>query len=948
MPQSPDDTHDLELKPLDQTSSGTRSGPRKQADLTTAVEAPSPQQLAAESIDNHPDKDFPTSEHRRLQASAERTENWQRWGPYLAERQWGTVREDYSENGDCWSYFPHDHARSRAYRWGEDGLLGITDRQCRLCFGLALWNGKDAILKERLYGLSGHQGNHGEDVKEVYHYLASSPTHSYLKALYRYPQRAFPYRWLEDENRLRGLSSHEFELEDTNLFDNGRYFDVQAEYAKKAPNDIAIRLTITNQGPEHAELHLLPTLWFRNTWSWGCEHEGCWLKPSMSLKDPTTVDCRHESLGAFSWYVGEGPDGDLPELIFTENETNQKRLWGQENPQPYVKDAFHRYIIQFDRHAVNPKHRGTKCAAVYKLKLQPNQRIRIRLRLCENLPEGLSPWLGVDALLAQRHREMDAYYRHTLQDDQLPEEERRIAHQAIAGLMWTKQFYHYSVRDWLDGDPETPAPPTTRRHGRNSDWPHLFNRDIISMPDCWEYPWYAAWDLAFHCVSFAMIDPDFAKDQLTLMLREWYMHPNGQIPAYEFAFSDVNPPVHAWACLRVYQMTRIGTERGDIDWLARCFHKLMINFTWWVNRKDAHGNHLFSGGFLGLDNIGIFDRSKDLPGGGTLEQADGTAWMAFYCGNMLTIALELAQHDAVYEDVASKFFEHYIAIVDAINEIGGSGLWHEEDGFYYDKYMLDDQVYPLQVKSVVGLIPLFAAQIMCQRDLIKLPGFLKRMDWFLENRKDLAQHISWCQGGIEPCNGSVRYLLALPNQDKLRRVLKRILDPNSFLSPYGIRSLSKEHEGNPFSLTIRTQTFSVQYTPSTSNTWLFGGNSNWRGPVWFPINFLFIETLETYHQFYGDDFKIECPTGSGQMMTLAEVARDICQRLVNLFLPDENGIRPALQHCHLYRQGEPWQDELLFHEFFHGDQGEGLGASHQTGWTALVLNCLDKLRTSPV
>ncbi len=887
------------------------------------------------------------AEQQRLAEDARREKNWKRWGPYLSERQWGTVREDYSEWGNCWDYFSHDQSRSRAYRWGEDGLLGITDRECRLCFAVALWNGKDPILKERLFGLTGPEGNHGEDVKEQYFYLDSTPTHSYMKALYKYPQSEFPYARLVEENRRRGKADPEFELLDTGVFDDNRYFDVFAEYAKAGPDDILIRITVANRGPEAATIHLLPTLWYRNTWAWGCKHEGCWIKPSIRLAGKNELVGDHVSFGKHHFYA-EG----APEFLFTENETNTRRLFGVDNWTRYVKDAFHEYIIHGRKDAVNPKQVGTKVAAHYKFEIPAGKEIVVRFRLTADGAVGHralptsdragfpqpAAFEDFDSVFAQRLREADEFYDARIPAGVAPEE-RSVIRQAYAGLLWSKQFYHYIVRDWLEGDPNQPPPPARRWSGRNAEWQHLYNRDVISMPDKWEYPWYAAWDLAFHMIPFARIDPQFTKDQLVLFLREWYMHPNGQLPAYEFAFGDVNPPVHAWACWRVYKMTGARGERDRL-FLSRTFQKLLLNFTWWVNRKDAEGKNIFGGGFLGLDNIGVFDRSRPLPTGGHLEQADGTAWMAFFCNTMLSMALELARDNAATEDMASKFFEHFVAIADAINTHGGTGLWDEHDGFYYDQLHVDGRTVPLRVRSLVGLMPLIAVEVLEEETLQKLPGFQKRMQWFLEHRHDLAGHISYMETEAgEDVHG--HRLLAIPSCDRLVRVLKYMLDENEFLSPYGIRSVSKFHERQPYVFHVNGEEFRVDYVPGESNTGLFGGNSNWRGPIWFPINYLLVEALERYHHFYGDSLKVECPTGSGRRMNLKQIASELSRRLASLFLPDANGYRPVHAGDRRFAADPHWKDLALFYEHFHGDTGRGVGASHQTGWTALALRCIE-------
>ncbi len=873
------------------------------------------------------------AESQRLAEDTARTHNWKRWGPYLAERQWGTVREDYSATGDAWSYFPHDHAPLRAYRWGEDGLLGLCDREGRLCFGLALWNGADAILKERLFGLAGPEGNHGEDVKESYFYLASTPTHSYMKALYKYPQQAFPYEHLRAENARRGAHDPEFELEDTGIFDGDRYFDVVAEYAKNGPDDVLIQITIANRGDHAARCDVLPTLWFRNTWSWGREGEGYWPRPSLEAARAGLIAAHHASLGAFALAAAPASDGTAPAMLFTGNETNAQTLYGTANPSPYVKDAFHRYIVHGQRDAVDPAQRGTKAAFHYALTIPARGEVTLRVRLHADAaaPANLfGP--GFDQILAQRIAEHEAFYARVL-PAAMTEDERRVAVQGYAGLLWSKQFYHYDVASWLDGDPVVPS-PDARRGARNSDWRHLYNRDVLSMPDAWEYPWYAAWDLAFHMVPFARIDLTFAKQQLELVLREWYMHPNGQIPAYEWTFSDVNPPVHAWACWRVYKMSGPKGAR-DRAFLERCFHKLLLNFTWWINRKDLDGNHIFAGGFLGLDNIGVFDRSKPLPTGGHLEQADGTAWMAFYSATMLSIALELARENPAYDSLASKFFEHFTAISRAMNTFGGSGLWDDADGFYYDRLHSPSGTQPLRIRSMVGLIPLIACEVLEQDVIDALPKFRKRMEWFLANRPAEAAQIA-CMDG----RGGERRLLAIPSRERLRRLLGYMLDESEFLSPFGLRSLSRVHRDAPFTLAVDGTTYQVAYDPAESTSGLFGGNSNWRGPVWFPLNYLLIESLERYHHFYGDTFQVECPSGSGVWMTLDQVARELSRRMTRLFLSDD-GRRACHGEDARFASDPHWRDLVLFHEYFHGDTGRGIGASHQTGWTALVLRFLE-------
>jgi Mannosylglycerate hydrolase MGH1-like glycoside hydrolase domain len=875
----------------------------------------------------------------RLDEDAQRVRNWKRWGPYLSERQWGTVREDYSEHGTAWDYFPHDHARSRAYRWGEDGLLGICDRECRLAFALALWNGRDPILKERLFGVSGPEGNHGEDVKEQYFYLDSTPTHSYMKALYKYPQAEYPYARLVDESRRRGLHEPEYELVDAGVFDGDRYFDVGVEYAKGGANDILIRITVANRGPEAARLDLLPTLWFRNTWDWGRFGEGYWRKGKIAKVADGVVETQHPSLEPMRWSA-EPCDGRTPELLFTENETNMERLFGVASETPFVKDAFHAFVVDGRRDAVNPNGFGTKAAAHYRLEVPARGEVVVRLRL-SSIEEAPDTAFGIDfdRIMGERLDEADDFYAARVPAS-LSVEERRVVRQGYAGLLWTRQYYHYVVNQWLEGDPAQPPPPPARKEGRNSDWHHLYNRDVISMPDKWEYPWYASWDLAFHMIPFANVDAQFAKDQLVLLTREWYAHPNGQTPAYEWAFGDVNPPVTAWAAWRIYKMTATRGARDRV-FLSRVFLKHLLNFTWWVNRKDVEGNNLFSGGFLGLDNIGVFDRSRPLPTGGHLEQADGTAWMAFYCTTMLSMAIELARDNPACEDLASKFFEHFIAIVDAMNSLGGTGLWDEQDGFYYDQLHLDGTNIPLRIRSMVGIIPLFAAENLDADVVANLPGFSKRMRWFIENRQDLARYISYLESPGD--HGHGRRLLAIPSRERLERVLKYVLDENEFLSPYGVRSLSRHHADHPFVLHAGGEENRVAYTPGESNTGLFGGNSNWRGPVWFPLNYLLIEALDRYHHFYGDTLKVECPTGSGNLMDLAAVARELGRRMTRLFLPDADGRRPCHGDDARFRDDPHWRDYVLFYEYFHGDTGRGVGASHQTGWTALVVRMIENL-----
>ncbi|KAL5017271.1 hypothetical protein ScPMuIL_006860 [Solemya velum] len=859
------------------------------------------------------------AEKKRLKEDKLRTKNWKRFGPYLSERQWGTVREDYSSDGNCWDYFPHDHARSRAYD-GERTAARDHRPTGRICVSLALWKPRTPRNFERTtVWLTGHQGNHGEDVKELYYYLDSTPTHSYMKALYKYPQQAYPYSELVHRNARRTVADPEYELSDTGIFNEDRYFDVMSEYCKSSPNDILCRYTITNRGSERAIIHVMPTLWFRNTWAWG---EDCDAftpnKPSLHLCSPGKVKCDHPTLDHFFWEVDAGPDCKVPEIVFTENETNYERLYGCPNKTTYVKDGFHRYIIKGENTAVNPKSKGRS--------------VLLTLYFASSHTRKSSSKRG--CIMPKNHHT----YLSTHHYKQLSAMDKNIARQGYAGLLWSKQFYYYVLKEWLRGDETQPPPPHKRQFGRNSEWIHLFNRDIISMPDKWEYPWYASWDLAFHMIPFANIDIHFAKEQLILFLREWFMHPNGQIPAYEFAFDDVNPPVHAYAVLKVYKASGIKGQR-DLGFLARCFHKLVINFTWWINRKDLDGKNIFSGGFLGLDNIGVFDRSKPLPTGGFLAQADATAWMAFFCAIMLEISLTLARREHIYEDMASKFFEHFVAIVDAMNRVDGVGLWNEKDGFYYDHVRNNSQSQPLKILSMVGLVPLFSCLVLKESEMKRHPGFNKRTKWFLEHRKDLASRISFmCKGKREEA-----LLLAILKKNQLVRVLHikgHILNENEFLSPHGIRSLSKHHRAEPFVLQVGSEPHSVRYEPGESQTKLFGGNSNWRGPIWLPMNYLLIENLQRYDYFYGESLKVECPTGSRNFMRLRDVAKELSRRLSSLFQPDINGYRPCHGVEEKYAKDPHFKDLVMFYEYFHGDNGRGCGASHQTGWTALIVNLL--------
>jgi hypothetical protein len=881
-----------------------------------------------------------TREESRLRESRDRRAHWKRWGPYLSERQWGTVREDYSAHGTAWDYLPHDHARSKAYRWGEDGIGGISDRRQIICFAPAFWNGRDPILKERLFGLTGNEGNHGEDVKEYYFYLDSTPTHSYMKCLYKYPQAAFPYSQLVHENRRRSRRESEFELIDTGVFDDDRYFDIFIEYAKAEIEDILIRITVINRGPEAAELDVLPTAWFRNTWSWGMDERRPRLRrdPDLNIPGLSVIRLRHFEAG-LRYLVCENEE-DKPELLFTENETNMRRLYGVENEAPYVKDGINDYIVHGKTDAVNPALIGTKFSARYHLNVGSGETRIIKLRLTIDEPKAGMLGKDFDQIFAARVHETEEFYNRFVSEG-ASDDIHNVQRQAFAGMLWSKQFYYYHVRRWLRGDPAGPEPPKERRTGRNYHWRHLYNEDIISMPDKWEYPWFAAWDLAFHCIPIALVDPDFAKEQLVLMLREWYMHPSGQLPAYEWNFSDVNPPVHAWAAWRVYKIEQKHWGRTDTKFLERVFHKLLLNFTWWVNRKDTEGNNVFEGGFLGLDNIGVFDRSSKLPTGGHLEQSDATSWMGMYSLNLMVIALELSKHNPVYEDVASKFLEHFVYISRAMNNIGGQGieLWNKEDGFYYDVLQLPDgSNFPMKVRSLVGLIPLFAVESL-ESEVVDLhPGFKRRMQWFIDNLPEFTDYIE-----TETTATNVQRLLALVNRHRLRALLRVMLDENEFLSPYGIRSVSRYHRDNPYVLWVDGQEHRVDYEPAESSTGLFGGNSNWRGPIWYPVNYLIIESLQKFYQFLGEEFKVECPTGSGRMMNLWEVSLDLSERLTKTFLTDQNGRRPVYGGAEKFQTDPHWRDLILFYEYFHGDNGAGIGASHQTGWTGLVAKLIHQV-----
>ncbi len=872
------------------------------------------------------------AEQQRLDEQRRGLANWNLWGPYLSERQWGTVREDYSANGDAWRYFPFQVAHARAYRWGEDGLAGLCDQEQRLCLGLALWNERDPLLKERLFGLTNEEGNHGEDVKELYYYLDATPTHSYLKMLYKYPQSEFPYAELTEVNARRTRLDPEYELLDTGLFDEDRYFDVFVEYAKVTPEEILWQVQAINRGPDPAPLHVLLQAWFRNTWSW--KEQGRWQ--GFKANSDACLVAEHATLGSYALHF----DG-VPELLFTENDTNTSTVFGAPSRPGYFKDAFHQRIVGGQAAAVNPERHGTKAAGWYRVTVAPGETATFRARLSRKHTLSMTDFSD---LLQGRKREADEYYA-SLQRGVTDPDAVLIERQAFAGLVWTKQFYHYEVFTWLRGDPTQPIPPASRRTGRNSDWRHLNNADIISMPDKWEYPWYAAWDLAFHAIAFSLIDPDFAKEQLVLLTRESYMHPNGQLPAYEWAFGDVNPPVHAWASWRVYQIDRKQKGKGDLAFLERVFHKMMLNFTWWVNRKDARDRNIFQGGFLGMDNIGVFDRNMKLPNGAILDQSDGTSWMAMFCLNMLRISLELALHNPVYQDIATKFFEHFLEIAEAMTNMGGResgvGLWDEEDRFYYDwLHFPNGQAMPLKLRSMVGLVPLFAVEVIEPETLLRLPEFRRRLEWYLDARPDLAQLISRWR---EPGRGE-RRLLSLLRGHRMKCLLNRMLDEKEFLSPYGVRSLSRLHKDHPYELNIDGRSLRVTYLPAESDSGMFGGNSNWRGPIWMPVNYLLIESLQKFHHYYGDDFLVECPTGSGVRLTLLQVAEELTRRLMRLFLRNEQGERPVFGPCPKHQRDPHFKDHILFYEYFDGDTGRGCGASHQTGWTALIAKLIHPRR----
>ncbi len=870
------------------------------------------------------------AEQKRLNEARELGVPWKKWGPYLSERQWGTVREDYSQDGNAWDYFSHDQARSRAYRWGEDGMAGISDDQQQLCFALALWNGHDPILKERMFGLTNSEANHGEDVKEYYFYVDSTPTHSYMKYLYKYPQREYPYRDLIETNRRRSREELEYELLDTGIFDDDRYFDVFVEYAKAEPEDMLIRVTVHNRGPEAAEIHVLPTLWFRNTWSWGGEAHG---KPNLRQTGDGTILATHPTMVDYTLQC----EGD-PEMLFTENESNASRLWGESNPSPYVKDAFHEYVVGGNREAVNPAKSGTKAAAHYVLQVPAGEHRSVRLRLSAR--PSADAFANFDPIVGSRLADANEFYDR-ITPAEFSEDERRVHRQALAGMLWSKQFYYFDLDKWLSEHAAHPMTGERRRSLRNTEWFHMLNRDIISMPDKWEYPWYAAWDLAFHTISLSLVDFDFAKDQLLLMLRNLYAHPNGQIPAYEWNFSDVNPPVHAWATLFLYNVEK-ELGRADLRFLERSFQGLMLNFNWWVNRKDPEGRNVFAGGFLGLDNIGVFDRSSKLPTGGFLDQADGTAWMAFYCQNMLEIAIILTEYDPMYEDIAFRFLEQFVWITYAMQRIGEghAQMWDDEDGFFYDLlHFPDGHSMRLKIRSMVGLLPVCASTVFEPGFMQRHPRVLELIELFKKRHPDVLERIGKAEENVAGYGG--RRVLSVLDKKKLQCVLGYMLDEEEFLSPYGIRSMSRKHLSEPFVFHVEGQEYRVDYLPAESNTSMFGGNSNWRGPIWMPVNGLLIRALLNLYQFYGDDFKVECPTRSGNYMTLFQAAQEIVRRIERIFLRDENGRRPVYGGARKFQEDPNWRDYILFYEYFHGDNGAGLGASHQTGWTGLIARMMD-------
>jgi hypothetical protein len=881
---------------------------------------------------------YDTVEGSRLASIQQKKGHWNRWGPFISERAWGTVREDYSANGEAWNYFSHDHARSRTYRWNEDGIAGVCDRHQFLCFALAFWNGRDPYLKERLFGLTGPEGNHGEDVKEYYFYLDNTPTHSYMKYLYKYPQAEFPYDRLREENRRRGKRDAEFELVDTGIFDEGRYFDVMVDYAKNDPEDLLIRITVTNRGPDPAPIHVLPNLWFRNSWAWGRDAR----RPSMAMGKPVqqkngkvkTLVAHHWQLGDYQLYCSAAD-----ELLFTENETNTSRLYGVPSPTPYCKDAFHAYVVDGNLGAVNPDAAGTKAAALYFRNVDAGETVTIDLRLASVRDGHLlkAPFTDFASLLTQRREEANEFYDVVL-PAKLSADAKMVARQAFAGMLWSKQYYHYVVSDWLEGDPVGPPPPPERFTGRNHDWTHLFTRDVISMPDKWEFPWFASWDLGFHCVSLAYIDPHFAKDQILLMLREWYMHPNGQIPAYEWDFNGVNPPVLSLAARYVFEIERQHTGVADYAFIERVFQKMLLNFTWWVNRKDALGKNVFQGGFLGMDNIGVFDRDK-LPRGYLLGQADGTSWMAAFAKNMYSIALLLAEKNPIYEDVASKFWEHFIFIANSMNSLRepSKSLWDEKDGFFYDHLIsAHHEPIPIRARTMVGFVPMFGASTVPADTFDRYPDFQRRRQWFIEHRPDLVESV----GPMVVPGANNNLTLGLVRPDQLRCMLTYMLDENEFFSPYGVRTVSRYHKDHPVILNLDGQESRLDYEPGESITNIFGGNSNWRGPIWMPVNFLILLALQQYHLYYGDAFQVECPTGSGKMKNLAQVAEELAQRLARIFLRRKDGSRPVFGSNAIFNTDPHWRDLIPFHEYFHGDTGRGCGASHQTGWTGLIAQIL--------